>query len=357
MFSKSKQSKACPIFGHELGPKGAKSMSRKPTIENNFAVLFTCIGRRVSLLESFRRAARQLKINASFLGTDTTELSSALQLCDKRSLVKPTTHPAYIEEVLSIVKTHNVKLLIPTVDLDLKCLAQNKLKFTALNCRVLVSDPDVIDICQDKRRTYKFLQKNNFDTPLTVSSRTALSGKSKMRYPLIVKPWDGYASKGNAVANNHDELSSYAQKIPNAICQELVEGDEYTCDVYVDFAGDVRCVVPRRRIEVRAGEVSKGQVVKNPRIMAEAAKVVEELGAGPGVITLQLFWTDDDRVTFIEINPRFGGGAPLSIKAGANFPKWILQELSGQKPRIRPNGFKDNLIMLRYDSEVWINRS
>jgi carbamoyl-phosphate synthase large subunit len=88
--------------------------------------------------------------------------------------------------------------------------------------------------------------------------------------------------------------------------------------------------------------------------MCNAAKLVETLGAGPGVITLQLFLTDDDRVKFIEINPRFGGGVPLSIKAGADFPKWILQELSGKKTNIRSDGFEDDLIMLRYDSEVWL---
>ncbi len=316
-------------------------------------VLFTCIGRRVSLLESFRRAAKQLKINAAFFGTDTTDLSSALQLCDEGFLVKPTTHPGYIKQLLSIVKANKLKLLIPTVDLDLKVLARNKPKFASMGCRVLVSTPQVVDICQDKRKTYRFLAKNGFDTALTMSVRSALS-KRKLNWPCFLKPWDGYAGRGNAVVNNRTELLFYAKRIPNAICQEFIEGTEYTCDVYIDFGMKVRCVVPRKRIEIRAGEVSKGQVVKNPRIMSNAAKLVETLGAGPGVITLQLFLTDDDRVKFIEINPRFGGGAPLSIKAGANFPKWILQEASGKKPNIRSNGFKDDLIMLRYDSEVWL---
>jgi carbamoyl-phosphate synthase large subunit len=305
------------------------------------------------LLNSFRQAARQLKINASFFGTDTTELSPALQLCDKRFGVKPTTHAGYIKQLLSIVKANRVKLLVPTVDLDLKRLARNKPKFAAMGCRVLVSSSEVVDICQDKRKTYRFLLKNNFDTPLTMSVRSALS-KRKLNWPCFLKPWDGYASRGNAVVNNRKELSFYAKKIPNAICQESIKGIEHTCDVYVDFGMKVRCVVPRKRIEVRAGEVSKGQVVKNPRIMNEAVKLVETLGAGPGVITLQLFLTKDDGVKYIEINPRFGGGAPLSIKAGANFPKWILQELSGKKVNIRFDGFKDNLIMLRYDSEVWL---
>jgi len=280
--------------------------NRKSKAGNKLNILFTCIGRRVSLLGSFRRAARQLKINTSFFGTDTTELSPALQLCDRQFGVKPTTHRDYIKQLLSIVKANKVNLLVPTVDLDLKALAQNKPKFAALGCRVLVSDPAVIDICQDKRKTCKFLHKNNFDTPATVSIRTALNNskssivnnKSETRFPLFLKPWDGYAGRGNAVVNNRRELLFYAKRIPNPICQELVKGAEYTCDAYVDFDMKVRCVVPRRRIEVRAGEVSKGQVAKNPSIMNQAVTLVEKLGAGPGVITLQLFLTDEGRIKF-----------------------------------------------------------
>jgi carbamoyl-phosphate synthase large subunit len=327
--------------------------NQKSKTRNSLNVLFTCIGRRVSLLNSFRRAAKQLKINAAFFGTDTTELSSALQLCDKGFLVKPTTHPGYIRQLLSIVKANSVKLLVPTVDLDLKVLARNKPKFTAAGCHVLVSTPQVVDICQDKRKTYRFLAKNGFDTPVTTSVRSALA-KKKLNWPCFLKPWDGYAGRGNAVVHNRTELLFYAKRIPNAICQQFIKGTEYSCDVYVDFGIKVRCVVPRKRIEVRAGEVSKGQVVKDPRIMSDAAMLVETFGAGPGVITLQLFLTDDNSIKFIEINPRFGGGAPLSIKAGADFPKWILQEASGKKPNIRFDCFEDDLIMLRYDSEVWL---
>jgi len=337
-------------------------------IKDKLNILFTCIGRRVSLLNSFRQAARQLKINASFFGTDTSELSSALQLCDKGFLVEPITHADYIKQLLSIIKTDRVKLLVPTVDLDLKILSQNKSKFSALGCRVLVSRPEVIDICQDKRKTYRFLVKNGFDTPITVSIRSALlRGSSPVSrhskrgsrvtspgFPCFLKPWDGYASRGNAIVKNREELLFFAKRIPNAICQEFIQGTEHTCDVYVDFDMKVRCVVPRKRIEMRAGEVSKAQIDKQPGIMSESARLVEVLAAGPGVITLQLFLTSDNKVKFIEINPRFGGGVPLSIKAGANFPKWILQELLGQKPNICFDGFKDGLIMLRYDNEVWL---
>jgi carbamoyl-phosphate synthase large subunit len=325
----------------------------QPCMDKKMNILFTCIGRRVSLLRSFAAATKQLGVKALFFGTDTTELSSALQLCDKAFLVNSVTHRLYIKQLLEIVRRNHIKLLVPTVDLDLKLLAENKSKFAKAGCMVLVSAPDIIDICQDKRQTYRFMAANGFDTPITMNSRLAL-GKKQLKWPCFLKPWDGYASRGNAIARNREELLFYAKRIPNPIVQEFIKGTEFTCDVYVDFEMKVRCVVPRKRIETRAGEVSKGQAIKNIYIMNECKKLVEKLGAGPGVITIQLFRTVSGKIKFIEVNPRFGGGAPLSIKAGANFPKWLLQELLGQRPNIPFDRFEDGLIMLRYDGEVWM---
>ena len=327
--------------------------------KSDMAVLFTCIGRRVSLLKAFRRAARRLKRRIRFCGTDVTTLSPALRCCDEAFLVEPTTHPRYVGQLLSIVRNNGVRLVVPTTDLDLRTLAVHRSRFERLGCRVLVSEPDVVDICQDKRLTCRFLRRNGFDGPRTLSPRAALEADRKGRWawPCLLKPWDGSAAKGNTIARSRRELLFFARRVPNAICQELVTGTEYTCDVYVDFAQCVRCVVPRRRLEVRSGEVSKAQVVTNLRIMESAAEVVRRLGAGPGVITVQLFVTERNAVKIIEVNPRFGGGAPLAIRAGADFPRWILQELSGQQPRIAFDGFEDGLVMLRYDSEVWLSQS
>jgi carbamoyl-phosphate synthase large subunit len=246
--------------------------------------------------------------------------------------------------------------LVPTIDSDLRLLADHKPRFEHLGCRVLVSEPDVIDICQDKRRTFGFLSKHGFDSPKTMSVRTALMAdrRGELAWPCLLKRWDGSAGKDIAIVKDHSEMQFFARRIPNAMCQEFVEGTEYTCDVYVDFDMQVRCVVPRRRIEVRSGEVSKGQVVKDREIMSQARKLTELLHAGPGVITLQLFVTTAGQIRFTEINPRFGGGVPLAIRAGADFPKWILQELAGRKPSIGFDKFKDGLMMLRYDAEVWI---
>jgi len=325
----------------------------KSKAAQNINVLFTCIGRRVSLLNAFRRAAKSLKINGRFYGTDTTQLSPAFQLCDQGFCVKPVDHPDYLKQLLKITGSKKIDMLVPTIDWDLKLLAINKSKFARLGCFVLISEPEVVEICQDKQKTFNFLAENGINTPLTVPLRDALTGR-KLKFPCFLKQRDGSAGKGNAVANNRKELQFFGKGIRNCLVQEFIDGTEYTCDVFVDFDMKVRCVVPRKRIEVRTGEVSKGQVVKNRRIMTACVNLVETLRAGPGVITLQLFLTRNRQMKFIEINPRFGGGVPLSIKAGADFPKWILQRLAGRTPDIKFDGFEDSLIMLRYDDEVWV---
>ncbi len=319
-------------------------------------MLFTCIGRRVSLLHAFRDAARRLRRAVRFYGTDVTRLSPAVQCCDEAFLVERTTHPGYIDQLLSIVEGHHIQVLIPTTDLDLRPLAMHRSRFERLGCRVLVSDPDVIDVCQDKRQTYRFLQRHGVDCPRTLSPAAALAADKKgaLTWPCVIKPWDGSAAKGNTIVHDREELRFFARRISNAICQELVEGTEYTCDVYVDADRRVRCVVPRQRIEVRWGEVSKARVARDARIMQVVAHLVQHLGAGPGVVTVQLFETEARALRIIEINPRFGGGVPLAIRAGADFPKWILQERLGRRPQIAFDGFEDGLVMLRHDSEIWL---
>ena len=120
---------------------GRSDPPRQGSSRPRVAVLFTCIGRRVSLLRCFQTAALNLGLEASFYGTDISKLSPALQLCDEAFLVEPTTHAAYIDQLLCIVRGRGVTVLVPTVDLDLLLLAQYKPRFEELGCRVLVVGP------------------------------------------------------------------------------------------------------------------------------------------------------------------------------------------------------------------------
>ena len=77
-----------------------------------------------------------------------------------------------------------------------------------------------------------------------------------------------------------------------------------------------------------------------------------------GCLTAQFFKhkEDDSKVYAIEINPRFGGGYPLSYLAGANFPKWIIQEyFLKESISDQFDSWEDKLLMIRYDDEILVH--
>jgi carbamoyl-phosphate synthase large subunit len=316
-------------------------------------LLFTCIGRRVELVRAFERAAGELGLRLEVHGADATRLSPAMQLIEHAHVVPTIASGRYIDALSDIIRRYRIDLLIPLLDLELAAIADARSRFAELGCHAIVSSPAVIEICQDKLATHRTLQAAGIDTPQTWPWVVALEQK-RHRFPYYMKPRRGSAAKGNYVIHDADELRVLGRRVDDAIVQEFIRGEEYTLDVYTGFDGVPRCAVPRKRLEVRTGEVSKGIVVRHPEVMAMGRRVAEVLGECRGVITVQCMMSPEGRIRVIEMNPRFGGGAPLAIHAGADFPRWILQEHTGRKPRISAMGFRDGVAMLRYDQSVFV---
>lgn len=334
-----------------MPPGGKRINSGSPRPQVN--VLFTCVGRRIELVDAFRRAASALDIDLQIHGADINWQAPAMHVVDHPHILPPIKSPGYIKILLTVVRQSKIDLLIPSIDPDLPLLAATADGFAKFGCRVLVSSQVVVDICKDKILTYNVLRNADIDTPRTWPWAKVVA-RRRHRFPFFLKPRRGSAAVGNYVVRDLDELRTFGRRVPDAIVQEFVSGTEHTLDVYCGFDSVPRCVVPRKRLEVRSGEVSKAIIVKDPAIMAVGRRVAQTLGECRGVVTVQCMVTPRGRIRVIEINPRFGGGAPLSIRAGANFPKWILQSLLGRKPRIQPDGFKDDVAMLRYDQSVFV---
>ena len=134
----------------------------------------------------------------------------------------------------------------------------------------------------------------------------------------------------------------------------MVSGEEYTIDAFIDFKGNILSVVPRIRIATRGGEVLKGQINLNKTIISDVTKMLKILKP-IGHITIQGFLGNDNIFRYIEINPRFGGGAPMSISAGANTPKYLYQLLTNQKVEV--GKIKDKAIFARFDNSIMIEEN
>jgi len=318
-----------------------------------FTILFANVGRRVSLIRAFAEAMRCLGLPARILGVDANPLSPAYYFTDESVPICRIQEEAYIPALLEICRRQNVKLLISLLDTDLLKLAESRELFKQQGTFVLISSPEVVRLSRDKQLTYGFFTENCIPTPRIVSFDAALRENS---FPLFVKPLDGSASQMTFRLDNRESLIFFHSYVPNPIIMEYVSGEEYTLDVFIDSEQVTKAIVPRKRLEVRAGEVSKSRIELNPEIMAAGLKAAQALArrGGLGMINLQCIQAADRGIKFIEINPRFGGGCPLSIQAGYPFPQWAVEMALGRALSPLPADLGDGLTMLRYDEAVFV---
>lgn len=318
--------------------------------QKEYHFLFTGVGRRVELIQAFRSAALNFHTNLKIYGADVSETAPALSFCDYTRKVCTMSDEQYIPQLLQICQQDRIDLLIPTIDTDLLILAKNSELFNHQGTKILISKLDKIEICRDKNCTAAFFESCGLKTPSTFSNYRKYHGS----YPCFIKPKDGSSSINAFKVNGKTELEVHAKEIADYIVQPFIEGVEYTVDIFCDFEGNPIYITPRVRMAVRSGEVLKTCIDLDQTIIAECKRLVEAYKpCGP--LTVQLIrQKDTGEDYFIEINPRFGGGAPLSMKAGARSAEAILRILSGEKPEYQHHCIEDGVIYSRFDQSVCV---
>jgi len=324
-------------------------------MSETFNILFTSSGRRVALLRLFRQALDALRLPGKLVAADVSETAPARFVCEVFEEVSPVESPDYVHRLSEICRKHRIRLVVPLIDPELQLLARHRQNLLAEGITPLVSSSEVTQLCFDKRLTHNFFRSAGMATPGILDPRSVLADP-KASYPFFLKPACGSSSVGATRIDNRRQLEFFLNCTPDPVLQEFVAGQEYTLDILTDFAGRVRCVVPRLRIETRAGEVSKGMTVKNQALIEAGKAIVEALPGAVGCITVQCFLTPEGEIQFIEVNPRFGGGFPLAAQAGADFPRWIIEMMLDRNPRIPLEGWTDGLLMLRFDDAVFVPR-
>jgi carbamoyl-phosphate synthase large subunit len=257
--------------------------------------------------------------------------------------------------MLELCHKHSVDLVVPTIDPELPVYAAARDEFSSAGTTVAVGSAEVVAIAADKSRTHEWLTGNGFPTVGQATPGEVRADPRAWPFPLVVKPRHGSAAIGFCVVNDVPAFD-LAVRAGDVVVQTVAPGVEYTVDVLVERSGRCVCAVPRRRLEVRAGEVSKAVTMRSAELEALAVAVSEALPGAYGVITLQIFRDDDTaRMAVIEMNARFGGGFPLSREAGADFPRWLLEEVTGMPSSATTDGWRDGLVMLRYDAAVFLD--
>ena len=314
-------------------------------------VLILSAGRRVELVNCFKKAARELEISGSVFAADCSLTAPALYFADKFRQVPRIDSGEYIRALIDICNEDKISLVVPTIDTELLLLAENRKKMEEkTDAKILVSDLSVVNICRNKLNTQSYMEEHGFKVPHLYTAQELRN--DNIKYPLFVKPIDGSSSIDAYKVNNKQELDAILTLVKNPMVQDYMDGEEYTIDVFLDFDGNIITMVPRLRMAVRSGEILKGRIVKDAAIMEDVRRLMEELKP-IGHITVQCRKTYRG-IEYIEINPRFGGGAPMSIMAGADSCRNLYRLLRGEVLTYNED-FRENITFLRFDSSIMLN--
>jgi carbamoyl-phosphate synthase large subunit len=312
-------------------------------------VLITAASRRVPLIQAFAQALKRLGFGGNVVTTDMNKMSPGLYFGSKHYIVPLTTDPQYIPIIKSICFRERIHLLIPTIDDELPLFGRYKDDFKAMGIQVAVSSENTGLVCNDKWQTSRFLLEKSI--PFARTWLPAELNFALLQYPLFLKPRAGRGSVGAFQINNEREMRFFLDYVPDPIVQEFLYGKEFTIDLLADFNGRVISVVPRERIVVRSGVTDRGQTLNHSGMIQLAVRTAKALDIrGPANIQAKL---NNGTATLFEVNPRFSGGIPLTIAAGADFPSWLIEMCSGRLVRPCIGKFTDRLIMACYESAIF----
>lgn len=316
-----------------------------------YNILKTSAGQRVALVKDFQEILKRFFPGGKVYTTDMNPtLAPAAYISDGCFEVPRCTSVDYIESLLQICIGNNIGLVVPTIDTELAILASNKNIFLKHGIVVSVSDYAFVMMCRDKRNTGEFFEEHDIRVPKAVD-------KYHPTFPLFAKPYDGSLSTNIHCIKNAEELTEEILNDPKLLFMEYIDKDvdkEYTIDMYYGRDHKVKCIVPRERIKIRAGEINKGLTEKEP-LTSYLYERLETIDGCIGCICIQVFLNPvSGDVVGIEINPRFGGGYPQTYAAGGNYPEYLIREFFMDEEIAYKDDWKDHLLMLRYDDAVYV---
>jgi carbamoyl-phosphate synthase large subunit len=285
--------------------------------------------------------------SGNIIAADMQLSAPALTAADIKVQVPGVYADNYLDTVLDICKKYDVKVLISLNDLELPILSARKKDFEAIGVNVVVSDPEVIDICFDKYKTAQFIESLGLKTPKTyIDYNEAVDAirTGVLKFPLILKPRWGSGSIGLEFVDDLEELEMVykldKKKVQKSILatastdekflliQEVIKGAEYGLDIVNDFNKKHRGVSVKQKLSMRAGETDKAITVDNARLR-EIGSVIGKSLKHIGNLDCDVLERDGEYYV-LELNPRFGGGYPFSHEAGVNIPKAIVAWSQGE---------------------------
>jgi carbamoyl-phosphate synthase large subunit len=295
-------------------------------------------------------------------GTDIAYESSGLFRVDKFSLIGKPESEGYIESIINICNNNDIDIVFIGSDVELSKLSNNQKQIESnTHAKILTNPFDVIQRCRDKYKTYQFLKENNLNYIPSCLAEESEEFIKEYKFPLIVKPCEGFGSKLFFIVNDGDDLTYAVSSIQRYGWRPLMQkylGDdnkEFTTGVTINRNGleTMSSIVIKKLL--KHGQTYKAIIDDYPEIKKISEETAKKIG-GIGAINIQLrvdVNDDNDKAKIIEVNPRFSATCPLRAVAGINEPDIVVRNtLFGENIKI--TGYR-SLICLRYWNETYLD--
>ncbi len=298
--------------------------------------------RRVYIVEKIKEYLKHLNKDIGICITDTDKLDPVAYHGDKFFIVPPIEDKDWSKKIIPLLKKNNIKYIFLWNNKDFMPFYKIKDELEKENIKILLPSIDVINICFDKKLTNEFALNNNILTPTTFYSIEDFI-KNPIDFPVLIKPSHGAGNMNIFKAYNIEELEILYKRVPDPIIQEFIDGFQVTIDIFYDK--DVKAIVPRKRVKVRDAEVVQASIILDDYLIEAATKVANALNTD-GPLNIQVMCRDN-KAYLIDLHPRFGGGTDLSIEAGVDIHKWIINMLLGIENNYNYK-LNNKLFMTRY---------
>jgi carbamoyl-phosphate synthase large subunit len=299
--------------------------------------------------QGIMRSLAESALAPTIVAVDPSPLAAGLYWTPNRHLVPLANDPGFIDAIDALLEKERPDAVMVGTDVELHAFARHRTELERRHgTHIIVSDPDVIAIADDKYRTYEFMRDHGFSPP-----ESRLPGREdelveRFGFPLVVKPRVGARSVGFGQVRSRDELTRALASADGMVVQECVatDADEFTAGT-LTFDGVCAASIVMQR-ELRDGNTYRAFVQAFPELNIQVRAMATALGSyGPANFQ---FRVEAGRARVFEINGRFSGTTPLRMRAGFNEVEMVLRKVVlGEtivQPEIRP------MTILRHFSET-----
>lgn len=278
---------------------------------------------------------------------DADPAAVGLRLTEESHVVPRFDDPSYLAALVRAATVSSAQAMICTVAEEYPVLVPAHPYLEESGLRTLMPSRGTVEACLDKWAFAGLMAAAGLPGPATgIGSAEGIPG------PWVVKPRFGRGSRDVHLVATATRLRALLGIVPDPIVQTQLTGREFTADALVDASGAVVSVSPRWRLETKAGISTKGETFHDEEVVNVCSLVLKAVDlVGPA--NVQGFVAADGGVVVHEVNPRFSGGLPLTLYAGADVVGEYLRAVLGLPMRPERLVARPGVRMMRHFTEVF----